>query len=157
MYVIHHESGKKIRAIVSKLDKKEIAVINKSGRFHFNWNQEAKYEVYKLTATGVNEPLGLISIEDRISDYAVQIRLLASSKNNIGEGKEYERIAGCLIAFACKKSFSAGYEGYVCLKPKTDLEIHYQNAYGMKSTGMYLITEQENSLMLIKRYNEEQN
>jgi len=155
MYVIHHESGKKIRAIVSKLDKKEIAVINKSGRFHFNWNKEAKYEVYKLTSTGVNEPLGLISIENRTSDYAVQIRLLASSKDSIGEGKQYERIAGCLIAFACKKSFSAGYEGYVCLKPKTDLEIHYQKAYGMASIGMYLITEQANSLMLINRYYEE--
>ena len=60
MYIIHAETGQKLQATISKLDAKEIAQINKTKRFDFNWNKEKSYEVYKLTATGIDEPLGLI-------------------------------------------------------------------------------------------------
>jgi hypothetical protein len=156
MYVIHSESGKQLEATVSKIDPKEITLINKSKRFNFNWNKERSYEVYKLTVKGTEEPLGLISLEERSGDSAFEIRLLASSKDNIGEGKQFERIAGCLIAYACKKAFIAGYDGFVCLKPKSSLKDHYQQIYGMVSTKMYLITEGRNSLMLIEEYYENQ-
>lgn len=156
MYVIHSESGKKIQVVISKLDAQEIARINKSKRFDFNWNEEKQYEVYKLTAIGVDEPLGLMSLKERHSDYAIEIRLLAVSLENIGRAKQYQRITGCLIAFACRKAFVAGYGGYVCLKPKTELKDHYQEVYGLVSTKLYLITHGENSLTIIKDYYENQ-
>lgn len=152
--MIHRQSGERVEATVSRLSVKSIALINKSKRFDFNWNKEKFYEVYQLTATGINEPLGLMSLADRQADYAIEIRLLASSKENIGKDKKYERIAGCLVAFACNRAFSAGYGGYVCLKPKTELKSHYQKIYGLISTKMYLITEGKNSLKLIKVYGE---
>lgn len=154
MYIIHRKTGEKIRAAISKLESKEYAQINRSKRFNFNWNTEKKFDVYKLKAVGIDQILGLISLEDRKTDHALQIRLLASSKENIGEDKQYERIPGCLIAFACKKAFLAGYEGYVCLKPKTNLEKHYKHFYSLKSTKMFLITEGRNSLELIEKYYE---
>lgn len=156
MYVIHAETGKKLQATISKLDAKEIAQINKTKRFDFNWNKEKKYEVYKLTAEGIDEPLGLMSLADRPNDIAIEIRLLASSLENVGDKKQYQRIAGCMISFACRQSFIAQYGGYVCLKPKTDLKDHYQDIYGFESTKLYLVTEGANSLSLIKKYYEDQ-
>ncbi|WP_183567754.1 hypothetical protein [Mucilaginibacter sp. SP1R1] len=156
MYVIHAESGQKLQAAISKLDTKEIAQINKTKRFDFNWNKEKGYEVYKLTAEGVDEPIGLISLADRPEDIAIEIRLLASSLENVGDKKFYQRIAGCMIAFACRKAFIARYGGYVCLKPKTDLRGHYQEIYGFESTKLFLVTDGSNSLSLIKKYYEDQ-
>lgn len=154
MYVIHSESGRKIPATISKLYAKEIALINKSRRFDFNWNKEKQYDVYKLTAEGIDGPLGLMSLADRPADFAIEIRLLASSLENVSKTKQYQRIAGCLIAFACRKAFEAGYGGYVCLKPKTELEEHYQQAYGLVSTKLFWVTEGHNSLSLIRKYYE---
>ena len=156
MYVIHSESGRKIQVAISKLDAKEIALINRSKRFDFNWNKEKQYDVYKLTAEGIDEPLGLMSLADRPADFAIEIRLLASSLENVSKTKQYQRIAGCLIAFACRKAFEAGYGGYVCLKPKTELERHYQDMYGFVSTKLFLVTHGHNSLSLIKKYYEKQ-
>lgn len=157
MFVIHTESGRKIEAAIIKLDAKEIALINKSKRFDFNWNKEKQYDVYKLNVKGIDEPLGLMSLADRPIDFAIEIRLLASSLENVSKTKQYQRIAGCLIAFACRKAFDAGYGGYVCLKPKTELEVHYQDMYGFVSTKLFLITQGHNSLTLIKKYYEKYN
>ena len=156
MYVIHAESGRKLEATISRLDAKEIARINKTKRFDFNWNKEKAYEVYKLTAEGADGPLGLMSLADRREDIAVEIRLLASSMENVGDGKKYKRIAGCMIAFACRQAFIAKYGGYVCLKPKTELENHYREFYGFESTKLFLVTEGLNSLALIKKYYDDQ-
>jgi hypothetical protein len=156
MYVVHVETNKKLQATISKLDAKEIAQINKTKRFDFNWNKEKSYDVYKLTAEGVDEPLGLMSLADRPDDIAIEIRLLASSLENVGNEKHYERIAGCMIAFACRQSFIAQYGGYICLKPKTDLKEHYQDIYGFESTKLFLVTDSANSLSLIKKYYEDQ-
>ncbi|MNR43212.1 hypothetical protein D3C85_1618160 [compost metagenome] len=102
----------------------------------------------------MEEPIGLLSLNERPNDYAIEIRLLASSKTNVGKDKEYDRIAGCLITFACREAFKAGYDGFVCLKPKTKLKEHYLNKYNFESTKLYLITEGRNSLKLIKEYYE---
>ncbi|MCF0056038.1 hypothetical protein [Dyadobacter sp. CY356] len=153
MFVIHSKSGKEIKATVRKLDTKEILSINKD-KFHFNWRTEISYNVYMLTADGIEGALGLISIEDRSMDYAIQIRLLACAKENMGSGKKYDRIAGCLIAFACMEAFKSGYGGYICLKPKTILKEHYQEMYGFTSTKLFLVSQGQNSLALINKYYE---
>jgi hypothetical protein len=155
MYVLNKITGEKQTATITEIDVAEIAQINKTKRFDFNWNKEKNFHVYKLTVEGKEEPIGLLSIENRLQDYALEIRLLAASKENVGKSKEYSRIAGCLIAFVCREAFKKGFEGYVCLKPKTKLEKHYIQQYGLKSTKMYLITEGENSLKLIQEYYED--
>lgn len=156
MYVLNKITGEKQTATISKIDAAEISHINKARRFDFNWNKEKKFHVYKLTAEDKEEPIGLLSIEERPKDYALEIRLLASSKENVGKLQNYSRIAGCLIAFVCRESFKKGFGGFVCLKPKTRLEKHYVQQYGLQSTKMYLVTEGENSLQLIQKYYEDQ-
>lgn len=39
--------------------------------------------------------------------------------------QKYTRIASCLIALACKEAFKTGFEGFVCLRPKTLLKEYY--------------------------------
>ncbi|WP_294264754.1 hypothetical protein [uncultured Chryseobacterium sp.] len=155
MYVLNKITGEKQWATITKIDAAEIAQINKTRRFDFNWNKEKNFHTYKLTVEGKEEPIGLISIEERPQDYALEVRLLAASKENVGKSQNYSRIAGCLIAFACRQAFKKGFGGYVCLKPKTKLERHYMQQYGLQSTKMYLITEGENSLKLIQEYYED--
>lgn len=155
MYVLNKITGEKQTATITKIDAAEISQINKTKRFDFNWNKEKAFHVFKLTVEGKEEPIGLLSMEERPQDYALEIRLLAASKENVGQSQEFSRIAGCLIAFVCKEAFKRGFEGYVCLKPKTKLEAHYMEQYGLQSTKMYLITEGENSLQLIQEYYED--
>lgn len=152
MYIIDTTTYEHIQATVSKIDLKEIALINKSGQFDFNWNAEKLNDVYKLIAEGINEPLGLISLVDRPEDFAIEIHLIAVSKDNKGKKRKYDRIAGNMIAFACKESFAAGYDGYICLKPKTLISDHYREKYNLKSTKLFLVSEGNNSLDLIKAY-----
>lgn len=154
MYVIQEGTGKKYEVTVTHIDPAEIAQINKTKRFAFNWNKEKFFNVYKLTLNDTDEPIGMLSIADRPTDYALEIRLLASSNENVGPNKNYSRIAGCLIAFACREAFKLGYGGFVCLKPKTKLEAHYIKKYGLQSTKLFLVTEGKNSLKLIKEYYE---
>jgi len=156
MYVLNIETREKHLAKVTQIDPAEIARINKTKRFDFNWNKEKTFKVYKLTIDDLEEPIGLLSLNERPDDYALEIRLLASSKTNVGKDKEYGRIAGCLISFACREAFKAGYGGFVCLKPKTKLKEHYINKYSFESTKLFLISEGRNSLKLIKEYYENQ-
>lgn len=156
MYVLNIETVEKHLAKVTQIDPAEIARINKTKRFDFNWNKEKTVNVYKLTIDDLEEPVGLLSLNERPDDYALEIRLLASSKTNVGKDKEYGRIAGCLISFACREAFKAGYGGFVCLKPKTKFKEHYINKYSFESTKLFLISEGRNSLKLIKEYYENQ-
>jgi len=66
----------------------------------------------------------------------IEIKLLASSKENTGAAKIYEGIAGCLIAFACRESLSKyGDMACVSLVPMTYLKEHYIQKYNMGNAG----------------------
>lgn len=156
MYVLNIETGEKHLAKVILVDAAEIARINKSKRFDFNWNKEKKFKVFKLIVNDDEKPIGLLSLRERPDDFAIEIRLIASSKENIGKNDGYDRIGGCLISFACREAFKAGYGGFVCLKPKTQLKHYYINKYGFESTKLFLVTEGSNALKLIKEYYEKQ-
>ena len=103
MYVTNSETGENVFAYISPVAVKDVGAINKSKRFNFNWAKEKGFNIYKLSVNGVPEPLGLMSLADRYDDLAIEIRLLALAKENIGTTRKYDRVAGCLIAFACKE------------------------------------------------------
>ena len=86
------------------------------------------------------------------SEFRVEIRLLESAKPNVGIEKEYDRIAGCLIAFACRLAFKLGFGGFVSLVPKTELIRHYMTKYHLFQMGKHLATDGENSVNLIAAY-----
>ena len=125
------------------------------GNWQFNWITEllgAGREVYKLT-TRANPSIiqGLISMEER-HDH-VFVHLLESADYNIGHKKIYAGVAGNLVAFACKKSFEMGYQGFVSFDAKTRLMAHYEKTLGAKRfsyNGMFIGTRE--AYVLVKKY-----
>jgi len=85
--------------------------------------------VYKLTIAGnLNIIQGVLSIR-REKDH-VFMNLLENAPFNIGKNKQYEGVAGNLVAFACKISFQAGFEGFLAFTAKTKLIKHYEENLG---------------------------
>ncbi len=152
MEVINTKDNNSYEVTIELVTAAEIKDITKSKRFGFNWRKPGGTTTLKLTLKDTGEILGLMSITDRSDDKAIEINLLESSRENIGKGKEYANIAGCMIAYACRESFKRDYDGFVCLVPKTDLIRHYINIYSMEYTGMYMFVDGRESYRLIQKY-----
>jgi hypothetical protein len=153
MFIISSETGEKVEAIIEHLLPSDYKSIKKGGRFpDFVWDKEKANEVLKIRTKDSDEILGLMSLIDFSVEMWIKINLLQTSADNVGHNKKYERIAGCLIAFACKQSFIRGYDGTVALEPKTELAKHYIEKYGMQIGGKHLFTELANSERLVREY-----
>ncbi len=147
------ETNQKVEAVIELVLAADYKIIKGSKRFpEFNWNTERKNEVFKIRLKNSDEILGLMSLLDFKKELWLKINLLQTSEENVGRKKKYDRIAGCLIAFACKQAFIRGYDGTVALEPKTDLKKHYTEKYGMQNAGKHFYTELQNSERLIKEY-----
>ena len=149
MFVVEVKTGKKEKVRISQLKSSEVIKLDS---FDFEWSNETKFEVYKLSLISNEQIMGLLSIERVIEELRIEIRLLEISTENIGKSKLYDRIAGILIAFACKESFKNGFYGFVSLIPKTKLIKHYTEKYGFQQFGRHLAIELQESLILMNRY-----
>ena len=120
-------SGDSFPTDVSRLIKTDLRQITKKNGWVFNWKTELDdntKEVYKLTIN--NNPniiQGILSIT--IETDHVYMDLLESAAFNKGKNKLYEGVAGNLVAYACKKSFQNGFDGYLSFTAKTKLIDHY--------------------------------
>ena len=151
MHLIHKTTREKRLSEIKPLTESALKRIAKKS-FSFDWLQETEHDIYALYIQNEKKIVGLMALKDRPDELRLEIILLESSKENVGENKEYERIAGCLIAFACRLAFSKGYYGFVSLIPKTRLIPHYQKAYGFTQFGRQLASDSYNSQQLIKKY-----
>jgi len=95
-----------------------------------------------------------MSVQINSSERRCEIRLLELSRENRGDFKVYDRLAGCLIAFACKLSFKEGFNGFVSLIPKTVLISHYMRKCFFSPMGAQLYVDGEISITLITDYSE---
>lgn len=157
MKILHKKSNTLHEAVIELVKDEDWEIINNSGQFEFSWKKEKKFLVHKIKLKLEDEILGLMSIEDVPKEYRIHIRLIENSNKNKGKGKEYDFIAGCLIARSCEISFEKNYGGFVSLKPKTELENLYKNKYGFEVMGSLLYTELSNSENLIKKYLKDEN
>jgi len=128
------KSGAEVGAVIERLAPKEFGMVRASHRFGFDWGQYRGLEVYKLKILADDLVVGLICLIDHPSgtEDAIEIECLESSKENVGNAKQYDGIAGSLITFACRESFKRGHEGFVFLRPKTGLIKHYIEVYGFQ-------------------------
>jgi len=152
MYLLHQKSGNKVEVDIEPLQQKDYKIIKFSKRFNFSWEKEKQHQNYKLVLKDSNQIMGLMSLREFKDELWIKINLLESSEENVGKNKEYDRIAGCLIGYACKLAFSKGFDGCVALEPKTKLREHYMNRYKMKSGGKYLYLELKDSENVINEY-----
>lgn len=152
MKILHKKSNELHEAVIELVKDEDWEIIDRSGQFEFIWRREKKYLVHKIRLQLEEEILGLISIEDIPKEYRIHIRLIESGNRNKGKKKEYDFVAGCLIAHSCEIAFEKDYDGFVSLKPKTEIEGLYKNKYGFRQMGQLLYTELSNSEALIKKY-----
>lgn len=152
MYVVEVATQKKHLIEVLPVETTDYNSLSKA-RYFFNWKEERKQEVYKVVLKGQNDILGLISIERIPSEWRVHIRLLTVSRENMGNGKVFENVAGNLIAYVAKIAvIDFGVLACVSLRPKSSIAQHYIDKYNMNVTGMTLSLEVPEIVNLINQY-----
>ena len=147
-------TGESFATSIIRLIEESSSQVKKS-MWVFDWKKEintAEREVYKLVTVENPDVLhGLISIEDK-GDH-IFMHLIESAKNNKGKGKVYYGVATNLIAFACKRAFEAGYDGFVSFYSKTKLMEHYKKTLGARSYGgIQMAIETLDSIRLVRQY-----
>jgi len=155
MFILDTKTNQKVEAVIERVTLEDFKRIKNDKRFiEFDWDKERLNEVYKLRLVSSNQVLGLVSLIDQPREFWIKINLLQVSKENEGQNKRYDYIAGCLLAHTCNKSFIMKYKGMVGLEPKRKQEVIgiYTQKYGMKWFGIHLYTAGENSKWLIKKY-----
>jgi hypothetical protein len=152
MKVLSNIDGRYYKVVLEQCSSLSILEIAHQNRFEFDWSQMVGRDVVGLKVLANGHFIGLMATMDRVSDMAVEILLIESSKENVGAAKEYQNIAGILIAQACRMAFRKGYGGFVCLKPKTRLVRHYVDSYGMQIMGQNLVLFEDSADRLIKKY-----
>lgn len=146
-------SGKKLKAVITRVFDSDYLALADSTEFVFDWKQESHNEVFKVfLKEQTKNILGLLSLVDYPEEYRIHLNLIEVGKSNVGKNKGIENIAACLIAFACRLSFERGYNGFVSLKPKTRLISLYQDKYGFRQYGRLLAVENKVSDRLIRKY-----
>lgn len=121
--------------------------------FYFSWKEYTETELWKLQLVDSAEILGVMSLTYHPSEYRIEINLIASHRNNVGTNKQYDRIAGCLIGWACRLAVKQyGFRACVSLTPKTKLIEHYRNHYNMLNGGQQLYVEDASLYSLVQTY-----
>jgi len=161
MYIQDTKTGKKFKIVIESVLLSDFEVIKKDSNFAFEWKKYKKKEVYKLRIVQEEKIQGLMCIVDHDDELtnAIEIELLEVADENVGKKRKLGRIAGVLIAFACRESIKRGHEGYIFLTPKTKLIEHYQSKYHLSFTGPLgnnpvgvMVGEETIARKLIKQY-----
>jgi hypothetical protein len=130
-------TGDSFSTEVLPLSKQDLLHLTKKNGWKFNWEKEYRQpdrQVFKLTISGNPAVIqGLISISTDV-DF-VKMNLIENAPSNFGKHKMYYAVAGNLIAFACKRSFELGFDGFVAFMAKTVLIDHYAKTLGAVPIG----------------------
>ncbi|NCP85489.1 MAG: N-acetyltransferase [Bacteroidetes bacterium] len=152
MNIIEISTGEKHLVDILPVEIDDFKILRKD-RYFFDWKIEKNHEVYKLQIKGSSDILGLVSIEKIPQEWRIHIRLLTVSKENKGNEKKYDKIAGNLIAFVAKIAIREfGELACVSLRPKSQIAQHYIDKYSMNITGMTLSIEVPEIIDLINSY-----
>ena len=154
------ETGEIVDTEYSIVDPSERKGLKKKG-WMFNWNSRNldNSQIYKLTTKGSTELQGLVAIEDNPRSHAFHLSLVESAPQNRNNGtpKKYEGAGGHLFAIAAKKSFEAGYGGFVYFEAANmRLVEHYRKEFGAQWIGRpheyAMILDEEAAQKLLNTY-----
>ena len=127
--------------------------------WQFTWKKLAKVEgaqFYKITLKKSPEEIEGLLMITLINDEMLYMNNVEVAPHNYGRQGKYENVAGCLIAFACKKSFELGkghYLGFLSFDSKTELISLYQEKYGATwAMGQKMFIDPVNGKALIEKY-----
>ncbi|HVY73244.1 MAG TPA: hypothetical protein VG890_00350 [Puia sp.] len=153
MEIKNTRTGESETVEVREAQMEDIRKLTKK-RFAFNWSAEfRKSKIYVLNIAGQNDILGAVSVNFVPEEFRIEINLLASSKENVGEKKDYEGIAGCLLAYVCRMSVLLFKEdACVSLIPKTILRAHYIADYNMIDAGKQVYVDGKRLIDLMNKF-----
>lgn len=158
------ETNQPIKSKISLVNKHKSKLPSLTDGWRFNFNKQAKlkgYETYILTTytePKIIEGCLIINTKNKFEVYMAFVEL---APHNKGKSRMYDRVAGCLIAFACRQSFITGKEGYLAfdvLEERKEDEIKLMNLYSQKykavrlSNSTTMIILPEGSEKLINEY-----
>jgi hypothetical protein len=149
--IVNRLSGESFATDVIELKKEELKNLKRGWKF--DWNKEfSSGTVFKLVNIHAPEVIqGLISIKEE--NGFILMRLVETAPHNFGSNKVYEGVLGNLVAFACKTSFSQGFNGYVSFEAKTKLISHYTNVLKAKViTGFRMYIDTNAAIFLVDKY-----
>ncbi|WP_245535940.1 hypothetical protein [Psychroflexus torquis] len=132
---------KSIISLVTK-NKAKLPSINDGWRFNFSKHSTGKdYETYILKTDKTPEIIEGCLIINTKTPFQVYMAFVEVAPHNKGNEKKYDRVAGCLIAFACRQSFINDKEGYLAfdvLEDKKENELRLMKLYSQKYNGVRL-------------------
>jgi len=127
----------------SKYVKVGLPSLTEGWRFNFRkHNKKAGFETYVLLKDATPDIIeGCLTFEmrDKIEPY---MAFVETAPHNQGKNKENERVAGCLIAFACRLSFLKGdddFKGWLAfdvMEEKKEDEIRLMAIYSTKYNAL---------------------
>ncbi|GAB3162604.1 N-acetyltransferase [Telluribacter humicola] len=141
-----------VKAVIEPLTSSDLSKLTPRD-FYFNWKDFEDTDLWKLRLQDSNEILAAMSLTGFPSESRIEINLIASRRNNVGPEKQYDRVAGCLIGWACRLAVGKyGVDACVSLTPKTQLINYYKNKYSMLSAGTQLYVDGPTLYQLIQTY-----
>jgi hypothetical protein len=151
----HVDSGKSFETDIFPLATADMKLILKKDGWQFSWKTEVEKKdrfVFKLVRSDVPGQIqGLISLSDMPG--FVYVHLAESAPMNFGKEKTHEGVGGNLFAYACKRSWDSGNDGFVSFQAKTRLINHYETALGAVHNGGHnMIIYPRAALFLIRQY-----
>lgn len=155
MFILDLETDRLLQIVIQNASLNEIKL--SSSKFEFNWTKlfkQSNTQTYSLKLDEENcEIIGLLHL---INNQGMLImNLVEVNQTNIGRKKRYDFIAGCLIAFACQKSFEldSDYKGFLTFTAKSQLiELYKTKYYAKQVNGQRMYIEPEFGVKLINKY-----
>lgn len=142
--IIETRTQSEIKSKISLItkNKNQLPSINEGWRFNFSKHAKGNdYETYALTTHATPEIIeGCLIINTKVK-FQIYMAFVEVAPHNRGNQKKYDRIAGCLIAFACRQSFIKDKEGYLAfdvLEEKKEDEIKLMKLYSQKYNAVRL-------------------
>lgn len=138
------ETKSKIKSKISLVtkNKAKLPSIKDGWRFNFSKHSARKdYETYILTTDKTPETIEGCLIINTKTPYRVYMAFVEIAPHNKGHKKKYDRVAGYLIAFACRLSFINDKEGYLAfdvLEEEKKNELKLMNLYSQKYNAIRL-------------------
>lgn len=123
-----------VEGIISIAEQRDMP--SKQDGWQFSWKKLFRTEgvlFFRLSRTEAPDQIEGLVMLTLINEEMLYMNDIEAAPHNFGSGGRYENVAGCLLAFACYKSFELGkghYLGYLSFESKTRLIELYEKKYG---------------------------
>ncbi len=156
MYIVERASGELVEVEIERLHPDDLP--GRKDGWSFDWKSVAirrGTETYGVRLERTPKELqGMVHLR-KYSGMLI-MDLLEVAPHNVGsKAKRFDRVAGILIAFSCRKSFMVEeqYRGFLTFEAKTELINMYRTKYGAKlALGQRMYIEPSQGIKLIDEY-----